>query len=175
MSSVREGQHQRVVIASRVYDTSLDDLWDALTNPKRIARWLGPISGVLRAGGWFQLEGTAAGRITRCEPPRVLAVTWECGDSLSWVTITLANDTVGTRLELEHVTPAFDHWRQLGPGAMGVGWELPLTSLAQLAGHHKLIPPSTTKDAPVAKAPASDARYTASCAISAGVPSRPIG
>jgi uncharacterized protein YndB with AHSA1/START domain len=127
----RDGQRMRVVIASRTYETSVDDLWDALTNPKRIPRWFGPVAGDLRVGGRFQLEGSAAGQVTRCDAPHALAVTWEYGGSVSWVTITLANNARGTRLELEHVTSAGDHWKQFGPGAAGVGWDLAMTRLAQ--------------------------------------------
>jgi hypothetical protein len=61
----------------------------------------------------------------------VVAVTWEFGGSVSWVTVTLAEDPKGgTCLELEHVTPANDHWKQFGAGAVGVGWDLALVGLA---------------------------------------------
>ncbi len=130
-SSERDGQPMRVIIATRRYETPIEDLWDALTNAERIPRWFLPVSGDLRLGGQYQFEGNAGGRITRCEPPRVVAVTWEFGGSVSWVTVTLAEDPKGgTRLELEHVTPAGDHWKQFGAGAVGVGWDLALVGLA---------------------------------------------
>jgi uncharacterized protein YndB with AHSA1/START domain len=130
-----DGQRMRVVIASRTYGTSIEDLWNALTNPRRIRRWFGPVSGDFRAGGRFQFEGDAACQVTRCEAPRILAFTWEYGDSLSSVTVTLARGLTGTRLELEHTISADEHWKQLGPGAMGVGWDLAMTRLA----HHVTI------------------------------------
>lgn len=130
--SARDDQPMRVIIATRRYETSIEDLWDALTNVERITRWFLPVSGDLRLGGRYQFEGNAGGHITRCEPPRVLAVTWELGDSASGVTVTLAEDPKGgTRLELEHVTPAGDHWKQFGAGAAGVGWDLALLGLAR--------------------------------------------
>ena len=49
------GVTRRVVVAERTYTTSVDDLWDALTSPDRIARWFLPVSGDLRVGGRFQL------------------------------------------------------------------------------------------------------------------------
>jgi uncharacterized protein YndB with AHSA1/START domain len=114
----RDGQPMRVIIATRRYETSIEDLWDALTNPERLARWFLPVSGDFR--------------IIRCEPPRVIAVTWEFGGSVSWVTVTLEEDPKGgTRLELEHVTPAGDHWKQFGAGAVGVGWDLALLGLSR--------------------------------------------
>jgi uncharacterized protein YndB with AHSA1/START domain len=132
-------QRMRVVIASRTYATSIDDLWDALTNGARLADWLSPVVGRLRVGGRYRFAGRARGHIIRHEPPRVLAVTWELAGSLSWVTVTLAaNSEGGTALELEHVTPASDHWKQLGAGAPGVGWDGAMASLARhvAAGPH---------------------------------------
>jgi uncharacterized protein YndB with AHSA1/START domain len=126
-----QGRPARAVIATRSYDTDMDDLWDALTNAERIPRWFLPISGDLRLGGRYQFQGNAGGEITRCEPPQLLAVTWEMGGGVSWVTVTLAgNPSGGTRLELEHLAHVEgDLWDRFGPGAVGVGWELALMGL----------------------------------------------
>ncbi|MCC7267562.1 MAG: SRPBCC family protein [Caulobacteraceae bacterium] len=130
-----EGRPARVVVAERAYDTSVDDLWDAITNAERIPRWFLPISGELKLGGRYQLEGNAGGAITACEPPRKLSVTWEFGGGVSWVNVTLSPEGEGARLELEHVTHVEDHWKRFGPGAVGIGWDLTLVGLeAHLAG-----------------------------------------
>jgi uncharacterized protein YndB with AHSA1/START domain len=128
-----EGKPARAVIAARNYDTTIDDLWDALTNAERIPRWFLPVTGELRLGGRYQFEGNAGGEITRCEPPRLLAVTWEYGGGTSWLTVTLtANAAGGTGLELEHVAHVEDgRWDRFGPGAVGVGWDLALMGLAR--------------------------------------------
>src|SRR5580700_3220580 len=62
------------------YDTDIDDLWSAITEPARLARWLGEVEGDLRLGGEFRArffdgwEGT--GRVETCQPPqRLLVVT----------------------------------------------------------------------------------------------------
>ena len=34
-----------------VYDTDIDDLWQACTTPERLARWIAEVSGDLRVGG----------------------------------------------------------------------------------------------------------------------------
>src|SRR3954447_8143511 len=61
------------------FDTDLDDVWSALTEPERLARWYGKIEGELRVGGAFRArlhasgwEGT--GRVEECEPPRRLLI-----------------------------------------------------------------------------------------------------
>jgi uncharacterized protein YndB with AHSA1/START domain len=121
-----EGKPARVVIASRSYDTSIEDLWDALTNGERIPRWFLPISGELRLGGRYQFQGNAGGTITACEPPRLLAATWEGpGGPVSWVTVRLEDEAADrTRLTLEHMAHVGgDFWDRFGPGAVGVGWD----------------------------------------------------
>jgi uncharacterized protein YndB with AHSA1/START domain len=139
--SERDGQPMRVVIASRTYDTSLDDLWDALTNVTRISSWFLPVTGRMRVGGRYRFAGHARGHIVRYEPPHVLGVTWELEGSVSWVTVTLApNSKDVTTLELEHVTPARDHWKQLGAGSAGVGWDGAMSNLARhIAGGPRIV------------------------------------
>ena len=129
-----EGRPARVVIATRSYDTTVDDLWDALTSKERIPRWFLPVSGDLRLGGRYQLEGNAGGTITRCEPPRVVAMTWEYGGQMSWVEVRLEATPQGrAHLQLEHIAEVPDKtWSEYGPGAVGVGWD---TALAGLAIH----------------------------------------
>ena len=132
--TTRNGEPARVVQGTRTYATDADDLWDALTNVERIPRWFLPIDGDLRLGGRFQLEGNAAGEILRCDPPEALDVTWEYGEHVSWVTVRLQSDRDGTRLTLEHIMrkdeEAEEHWKQFGPGAAGVGWDLSFLGLA---------------------------------------------
>lgn len=127
-----EGQPAWVIIASRNYDTTIEDLWDALTSPERIPRWFAPVSGDLRPGGRYQVEGNASGDITQCEPPRRFSLTWEYGGNVSWVNVRLDEVATGsTFLELEHIAHMpEDLWQQYGPGAGGVGWDLGLLGLA---------------------------------------------
>jgi uncharacterized protein YndB with AHSA1/START domain len=131
----RDGRPARAVLAGRRFDTGIEDAWDALTSAERIPRWLLPVSGDLRLGGRYQLEGNASGTIMECEPPRRLVVSWEYGGGTSWVTVILDEAADGsTRLTLEHVAlidPQFEgFWAQFGPGAVGVGWDLMLLGLA---------------------------------------------
>jgi len=125
----RGGAPTRTVVATRRYDTTVDDLWDAITSAERIPRWFLPVSGDLRLGGRYQLEGNAGGEITGCEPPTHLALTWEFGGDVSWVEVRLAADGDASILVLEHTAEVGPHWNQFGPGAVGIGWELGLMGL----------------------------------------------
>ena len=129
----REGQPARIVSGARVYDTDKQDLWDALTNPERIPNWFLPITGELKLGGHYQLEGHAGGKILQCDPTELMEVTWECGGNVSWVSVRLSPDGDGTRLTLEHMMLKDEegeaHWKKYGPGATGVGWDLGFVGL----------------------------------------------
>jgi uncharacterized protein YndB with AHSA1/START domain len=136
-----EAGEARVVTISRTYAAFLDEMWDACTNPRRIPRWFLPVSGELRPGGRYQLEGNAGGVVERCDPPESFAVTWEFGDQVSWVEVRLAPEGDGTRFTLEHVAHVDDHWERFGPGAVGIGWEMGLLGLrGHLAGDAGLTP-----------------------------------
>jgi hypothetical protein len=129
-SGSRDGAPTKIAIARRTYPTDQADLWDALTNADRIPRWFLPISGDLQAGGRYQIEGNASGVVERCKEPESFAVTWEFGEMVSWLEVTLTPDGEGTSLELvheAHVDPYL--WGQFGPGAVGVGWDLGLVGL----------------------------------------------
>jgi uncharacterized protein YndB with AHSA1/START domain len=122
---VLETGEARSVIISQTYDTDIDDLWDACTNPERIPRWFLPVTGELRLGGRYQLEGNAGGTIERCDPPKSFSATWEFGEATTWIEVRLSpNPDGGTRLELEHIAHVDEQWAQFGPGAVGIGWDL---------------------------------------------------
>src|SRR4051794_39556082 len=70
------------------YDTDIDDLWSAVTDPDRLARWYGEVEGDLRPGGRFRVYLEAAdlegiGHVDACDPPRRLRVTTRESDE-SW-------------------------------------------------------------------------------------------
>src|SRR5688572_29362735 len=78
-----------------------------------------------------RLQGNAGGEIPACEPPRHLKITWEYGGQTSWVDLRIAKHGAGSHLTLEHTMFPDDHWKQFGPGATGVGWDLALVGVAQ--------------------------------------------
>ena len=54
----RDGQPARAVTLSRSYATTVEDLWDAVTNSQRIPRWFLPVSGQLEPGGAISWKAT---------------------------------------------------------------------------------------------------------------------
>lgn len=125
----KDGKAASAVTLTRLYDTSVDDLWDAVTSPERIARWFLPVEGDLNPGGRYQLKGNAGGTITECAPPTHFAATWEFGGLVSWIDVRLAAERHQARLTLEHTAVIEDHWNQFGPGAVGIGWDLAIAGL----------------------------------------------
>ncbi len=128
---VLEAGTARTATISQSYDAAVEDVWDACTNAERIPRWFLPISGELRLGGRYQLEGNAGGTIERCDPPKGFAATWEFGGQVSWIEVRLTPEAGGrTRFELEHIAHVDDRWEEFGPGAVGIGWDLSVLGLA---------------------------------------------
>jgi uncharacterized protein YndB with AHSA1/START domain len=80
LGSLRSEDGKGVVRMEDRFDTDVDDLWSALTDPLRLARWIGVVEGDLRLGGEFRArfftsgwEGT--GCVEACEPPQRLLLT----------------------------------------------------------------------------------------------------
>ena len=88
LGSLRSAGGRGVVRIEDRYDTDVDDLWSALTDPGRLVRWHGQVEGDLRPGGEFRLylesdDWDGTGRVQACEPPRRLLVTTRETDE-SW-------------------------------------------------------------------------------------------
>jgi uncharacterized protein YndB with AHSA1/START domain len=143
------GERVRVLM-ERSYDAPIGDVWDAVTQPDRIKRWLMPISGELRVGGTFQLEGNAGGEILACEPPRLLRTTFGGPTSIVEVRLTRAGDS-DTLLELEHTVPI--EMAQSGAGALwvGPGWDGALLGLGLFLRGEAAGDPVAAASSPEAK------------------------
>jgi activator of Hsp90 ATPase-like protein len=117
------------VLMRRSYRAEPAEVWDALTDPERMRRWFMPVSGDLKVGGSFQLEGNAGGDILECDPPKRFKVTFGGPTSLLELRLLPGADS-STELELEHSmgeAPAPG-----GSGALwvGPGWDGGLLGLA---------------------------------------------
>jgi uncharacterized protein YndB with AHSA1/START domain len=105
------------------FDTDVDDLWSALTQPERLARWLGDVEGDLHLSGAFRAhffasgwEGT--GRVEHCEQPKRLVVSTLDSDGQEAHTISaeLAADGDATVLVVEERGMPIDHLAGYGAG-----------------------------------------------------------
>jgi uncharacterized protein YndB with AHSA1/START domain len=154
-----DGDLVRVQLDRR-YPSPADDVWEALTDPARICRWMLPISGDLRVGGSFQLEGNAGGEILHCERPSVLRVTF--GDPSSLVEVRLVEDGSDTVLTLEHTVPKAMAGGVAGALYVGPGWDGALLGLGlYLDGH--------VADDPVAAASSPEAQEFSVASVAAWV------
>ncbi|MFE7775062.1 hypothetical protein ACFU5O_14395 [Streptomyces sp. NPDC057445] len=59
------GSEARTVLLRRTYDATatVEDVLDACTDPERTSRWFLPLTGELKPGGRYQLDGNAGGEI----------------------------------------------------------------------------------------------------------------
>ncbi|HEY2692381.1 MAG TPA: SRPBCC family protein [Streptosporangiaceae bacterium] len=123
LGSLRAADGQGIVRMEDRYDTDIDDLWSALTDPRRLARWLGEFEGDLRLGGEFRArffasgwEGT--GRVDACERPRHLLVLTREPDVPYELVIeaTLTADGDQTLLVLEERGMPLDYLAAYGAG-----------------------------------------------------------
>ena len=116
------------------YRTDLHDLWSALTDPSRLARWIADVEGDLRLGGQFQATFTSSwegtGRVEVCVAPHRLVVRlWEEADDETVVEATLAAEGDVTRLVIE------ERGLPLGSiSAYGAGWQAHVEDLAAYLG-----------------------------------------
>ena len=142
--TIEAGQASTVTV-SQTFEAELEDAWDACTNPERIPRWFLPVTGDLREGGTYQLEGNAGGTVQRCEPPHSFGATWEFGGQISWIEVRLTSVAPDrTRVELQHIALVDDlaeHWVTFGPGAGGVGWDGAFLGLATHLGSGAAVDP----------------------------------
>lgn len=115
-----------------VYATDPDDLWEACTQPERLARWIATVSGDLVVGGSFVARFTSgwegSGRVEVCERPhRLVVTTWDddSSDEESTIEVTLTTEGDRTRLVLvDRGAPM----SQLP--AYGAGWQVHAEDLA---------------------------------------------
>ena len=101
----------RSAMFRRTYDADIADVWDACTNPERLARWYQPVEGDLRLGGTFTQGEMGGGRIVACEEPRLLRLALGPSDpSPDQLEVRLSEGPDGTTvLEVEHATTLDSH------------------------------------------------------------------
>lgn len=146
------GKAACATILESVYETDVADVWDALTNKRRLPRWFAPVEGDFKLGGRFQIKGNAEGEITHCENEKGFDLTWEFGDDISWVKVEIMSENDKTHLYVEHLAHTEGkHFETYGPGATGVGWDLSLVGLGYYVQTSQSIDNAVFMDSPDAK------------------------
>jgi uncharacterized protein YndB with AHSA1/START domain len=135
LGSLRSADGTGIVRMEDRYDTDIDDLWSALTDPRRLGRWIAEVDGDLRLGGEFHARFTSGwegtGRVEECEPPRRLLVLTNEPDEVIEATLTAHGDE--TVLVIEARGLPIEHL-----AAYGAGWQVHIEDLtAHLAGHER--------------------------------------
>ncbi len=104
-----------------VYDTDIASLWDACTDPQRLARWIAEVSGDLRVGGTVQLVFTStwagAAVIDTCDAPHHLLLTSQPGtEEEGQIEAWLTEEGTRTRLVVEERGLPVDQLHFYGSG-----------------------------------------------------------
>jgi len=85
LGSLRAADGKGVVRVEDRFDTDIDDLWSALTDPDRLARWIGVVEGDLRLDGEFRARFSdgweGVGRVEACEAPEHLLLAVQDSDA----------------------------------------------------------------------------------------------
>lgn len=117
----------------RYLDYPVTRVWDAISQPAEMARWLADVSLDPRPGGtieirFFHADSVSRGNITRINPPTLLEYTWqENGGPVSLVRWELFEEGAGksrlvlTHLKLDSEIPSF-----------AAGWHTHLDLLGQV-------------------------------------------
>jgi uncharacterized protein YndB with AHSA1/START domain len=101
-----------VVAFDRQIAHPAQEIWQMLTDPVRLARWLGQVEADLRVGGAFvirfrDLPVVMTGEITALEPPRLLEYSWleNLDRPRSLIRWEIIPEASGCRLKLTHRFP----------------------------------------------------------------------
>ena len=135
LGEVRRDGDRGTVHIEDVYDTDIDDLWRAVSEPERLARWLASVDGDLRVGGTIHAAFTSSWEgpalIEVCDAPHRLRLTMMPGTpEQTELEAVLTTEGQGTRLVIEERGLPWDEAPDYG-----AGWQAHLDDLrAHLEG-----------------------------------------
>jgi uncharacterized protein YndB with AHSA1/START domain len=127
----------------RRYPRAIEKVWSALTEPQRLAEWMGPARVEPRVGGLIELildsEQPMSGRVLTWQAPTLLEFTWSNGDAPeSTVRYELSRDGDGTKLVFIHKGVPYASSARMLPG-----WHVLFARLGtRLDGGKSQVPPS---------------------------------
>jgi uncharacterized protein YndB with AHSA1/START domain len=99
----------RVAVFTRTYATTVEDLWDACTDPERLRRWYVPVTGDLRVGGTFEQMNMGSGTILVCDAPQLLKLSLGGGADEIELRLSPGAEEGSAMLEVQHATTLDSH------------------------------------------------------------------
>ncbi|WP_426623348.1 SRPBCC domain-containing protein [Leifsonia sp. McL0607] len=133
---------RRSVTVQREYPAAPAEVWAALTEPERLARWIGryqqTADGFRLAMGGPDADAVVDGRVLACEPERRLLVTWRfsgAGESEAQTELEATIATIAAAGD-DRVLLTLTHRRvqAVTASVYGAGWQDVLTHLARELG-----------------------------------------
>lgn len=130
---------RRSVTVQREYPATTAELWAALTEPERLARWIGRFEptaeGFRLEMGGPEADAVVDGRVLACEPERRLLVTWRFSGAGEAEAATELEATI-TATSADRVLLTLSHRRvqAVTASVYGAGWQDVLTHLARALG-----------------------------------------
>ena len=104
VSVVPDGDKGTVRCEDR-FDTDIHDVWSAITDPERVARWIASVTGDFRVGGELRGSFTSGWegpmKVEVCDAPNRLRLLSGDGDEQTVMEAVLTEDGDGTRLVIE--------------------------------------------------------------------------
>lgn len=123
----------------RSYDDPMTDVWSAMTDPDRTARWFGRWTGDPASGSVQVVMVAEAGappatvRILACEPPNQLLVETDSPDGVWRLEVRLSDEGGGTTLRfVQRLAEPYD------ASSIGPGWHYYLDRLAAVVHGHEV-------------------------------------
>ena len=144
--------HALMVVMVRQIGHPIGEVWSALSEPARLGEWLAQPEGDLRRGGNYSLPDGSHGEILRCDPPRLLTVSWIREKAApAELEFHLTAEDSRTRVELLYASVRKGFAVTAAPGGGiwtgGAGWEFFLDMLEQfLDGQIPEKPPGLMPD-----------------------------
>jgi uncharacterized protein YndB with AHSA1/START domain len=129
---LRDGRH--VLVQTREFRAPVEDVWAAVTEPERLARWIGnwegdPASGSVQFRMLFEGEDHAGETMTIrvCEPPHRLHLTSQAGDDVWLLELDLTHADGVTTLTFSQPGVTREQ-----VGGVGPGWDYYLDRLVDV-------------------------------------------
>ena len=123
LGTITEVDGRHVLVQTRQFAAPVEDVWAAVTEPERLARWIGTWTGDPAAGSvHFRMlfegdehEGESM-EIRVCEPPYRLHLTSRVGDEVWLLELDLSHEDGVTTLTFSQPGVAKEQVGEVGPG-----------------------------------------------------------